>query len=126
MSNSIATIFAVPFRFVRDKTSALFAMQNRERIRLWEEMNQMRGLIPLLMKQRNGYRWTDLDRKRIKVQLRKLVDLSPYLVLFVAPGGFLVLPVLVWWLDRRQIRPEAGQIEVEKNNDDANSSQLTP
>lgn len=105
---------------------AVFAMQNRERIRLWDEMNQMRGLIPLLMKQRNGYRWTDLDRKRIKVQLRKLVDLSPYLVLFVAPGGFLVLPILVWWLDRRQIRPETEQIKTEKNDDDINSKQLTP
>lgn len=25
------------------------------------EMNQMRGLLPLLMKQRNGYRWTELE-----------------------------------------------------------------
>ncbi len=86
----------------------------------------MRGLIPLLMKQRNGYRWTDLDRKRIKVQLRKLVELSPYLVLFVAPGGLLVLPVLIWWLDRRQIRPEVEGIEVEIGSEDATSKQLLP
>lgn len=66
------------------------------------EMSQTRGLLHLLMKQRNGYRWTDVDRKRIKVQLRKLVSLSPYLVLFLAPGGFLALPVLAWWLDRNR------------------------
>tara|TARA_R110001599_G_scaffold64023_4_gene179624 strand:+ start:318829 stop:319209 length:381 start_codon:yes stop_codon:yes gene_type:complete len=123
---SIATIFVVPFRSARNFTRAMFALQNRERIRLWNEMTQMRGLIPLLMKQRNGYRWTDLDRKRIKVQLRKLVELSPYLVLFVAPGGLLVLPVLIWWLDRRQIRPEVEGIEVEIGSEDATSKQLLP
>lgn len=82
----------------------ILVIQNRERVRLLGEMNHMRGLLPLLMKQRNGYRWTELDRKRIKVHLQKLVELSPYMVLFIAPGGFFVLPVLVWWLDRRQGR----------------------
>ena len=48
-----------------------------------------------LMKQRNGYRWTEGDRC-------KLASLSPYMVLFVSPGGFLALPVLAWWLDRRR------------------------
>lgn len=103
----LLTIVSVPLRFLRGVVYALFALQNRERLRLWNEMNQMRGLVPLLMKQRNGYRWTELDRKRIKIQLRKLADLSPYLVLFIAPGGFLVLPILVWWLDRRQRQAQA-------------------
>ena len=76
-------------------------MQTRERLRLWQEMQEMRGLLPLLMKPRNGACWTEVDRRRIRVHLRKLVELSPYMVLFVAPGGFFMLPVLVWWLDRR-------------------------
>lgn len=77
-------------------------MQHRERLRLRSEMSQIRGLMPLLMKQRNGYRWTETDRRRIKAQLRKLAALSPYLILFLAPGGFLALPLLAWWLDRRR------------------------
>lgn len=87
----------------------LWALQNRERERLWEEMSQARGLMQLLMKQRNGYRWTDDDRRKIRVHLRKLAWLSPYMVLFLAPGGLLALPVLAWWLDRRrQKRQESG------------------
>ena len=111
---------------MRGLVYATLALQNRERIRLWNEMNQMRGLLPLLMKQRNGYRWTELDRKRIKIQLRKLADLSPYLVLFIAPGGFLVLPVLAWWLDKRQVHPEAEEMAIEKSEADATPKQLLP
>lgn len=92
---------ALPYRFIRNTTHFLWAMQGRERTRLWHEMHEMRGLIPLLMKRRNGEKWTELDRKRIRVHLHKLMELSPYMVLFIAPGGFFVLPLLAWWLDRR-------------------------
>lgn len=104
MRYRIISFVVLPLRVAQKSAYGIWALQNRERIRLWEEMIQMRGLLPLLMKQRNGYRWTELDRKRIKVHLHKLVELSPYMVLFVAPGGFLVLPVLAWWLDRRRLR----------------------
>lgn len=104
MPHRIISVVILPFRVVQKSAYGVWSLQNRERVRLWEEMTQMRGLLPLLMKQRNGYRWTELDRKRIKVHLHKLVELSPYMVLFVAPGGFLVLPVLAWWLDRRHLR----------------------
>ncbi len=104
MPRRITPIIASPYRVIRNSVHTLWAIQSRERVRLWDEMTEMRGLLPLLMKQRNGYRWTELDRKRIKVHLRKLVELSPYLVLFVAPGGFIVLPLLAWWLDRRRLK----------------------
>jgi hypothetical protein len=92
----------------------VWALQNRERARLLSEMSQMRGLMPLLMKQRNGYRWTEADRKKIRVQFRKLAQLSPYLVLFISPGGFIALPLLVWWLDRRrQKRDEDAEESAE-------------
>ncbi len=80
----------------------LWDLQNRERVRLSGEMAQMRGLMQLLMKQRNGYRWSETDRRKIRAQLRRLASLSPYLLLFVSPGGFLALPLLAWWLDRRR------------------------
>ncbi|MDO9371834.1 MAG: hypothetical protein Q7U07_04495 [Gammaproteobacteria bacterium] len=67
-------------------------------------MAQTRGLLPLLMKQRNGYRWTAADRLEIRAQLRRLLALSPYLIVFLLPGGLLMLPVLAWWLDRRRQR----------------------
>lgn len=82
----------------------LWLLQHRERTRLSEEMMQMRGLMPLLMKQRNGYRWSEDDRKKIRLRLRRLMLLSPYLILFLLPGGLLALPILAWWLDRRRQR----------------------
>ena len=108
MQRRIIASIASPFRLIRSSANSLWAIQSRERVRLWDEMTQMRGLLPLLMKQRNGYRWTELDRKRIKVHLHKLVELSPYMVLFVAPGGFIVLPVLAWWLDRGRLEHDAA------------------
>lgn len=114
MPHRIITLIALPFRSIRKPLHAILAMQNRERTRLWDEMNQMRGLLPLLMKQRNGYHWTELDRKRIKIHLHKLVELSPYMILFVAPGGFFILPLLAWWLDRRHLRQEAEAAVTEQ------------
>ncbi len=67
-----------------------------------KEMSRLQGLMPLLMKQRNGCRWSAVDREDLRAQLRTLVSLSPYLLLFVSPGGFFALPILAWWLDRRR------------------------
>lgn len=107
---------AHPFLLMRHYVYWLWALQNRERLRLLVEMSETRGLMRLLMKQRNGYRWTDVDRKRIKVQLRKLGSLSPYLILFLAPGGLLALPVLAWWLDRHQEKnEESGEADSDQS-----------
>lgn len=67
-------------------------------------MQQTRGLIPILMKQRNGQRWTAEERAQLRGHFNRLSQLSPYLVLVVMPGGFLMLPVFAWWLDRRRLR----------------------
>ncbi|RJG08178.1 hypothetical protein D3870_18155 [Noviherbaspirillum cavernae] len=88
-----------------------WSLQHRERLRLRREISQMRGLTQLLMKQRNGYRWSDADRRQIRAQLRQLAALSPYLVLFVSPGGFFLLPVLAWWLDRRRRKRDGETVE---------------
>ncbi|HYD59606.1 MAG TPA: hypothetical protein VEC35_04590 [Noviherbaspirillum sp.] len=91
-----------PVHVTRASLRGLWELQNRERERLRTEMAEMRGLMHLLMKQRNGYRWTEQDRRKIRVHLRKLAALSPYMVLFLSPGGFLAWPVLAWWLDKRR------------------------
>lgn len=80
----------------------ILAAQNRERKQLQGEMTKVRGLMPLLMKPRNGERWTSAERAALQDQLRALAHLSPYLVAMVLPGSFVALPVLAWWLDRRR------------------------
>jgi hypothetical protein len=80
----------------------MLAAQNRERKQLLVEMVKVRGLMPLLMKPRNGDRWTTAERVVLQDQLRALTYLSPYLVVMVLPGSFIALPILAWWLDRRR------------------------
>jgi hypothetical protein len=68
-------------------------------------MQGIQGLLPLLMKQRNGSRWAPAERAQLRGHLRNLTSLSPYLLVLLAPGSFVLFPLLAWWLDRRrQIR----------------------
>jgi uncharacterized Tic20 family protein len=62
------------------------------------------------MKRRNKQRWSSEDRAEIRAHLHRLSKLYPYLVIVVMPGGFAMLPLLAWWLDRRrQARARAQQ-----------------
>lgn len=90
-------------RRVRDR---LLEAQKRERDLVLAEFVKVRGLMPLLMKHRNGDRWTRDDRAELLAQMRALAHLSPYLVILALPGSFALLPVLAWWLDRRRHRRE--------------------
>jgi hypothetical protein len=74
----------------------------RERRYLVSEFAQVSGLMPLLMKRRNGRIWTPDDRAELGRHLRRLSNLSPYLAVLILPGGLLMLPALAWWLDRRR------------------------
>ena len=79
-------------------------LAERERRALLAEMVQVRGLMPLLMKRRNKQKWTEADLHELQIHIKRLGKLSPYIVVFVMPGGFAMLPVLAWWLDRRRQR----------------------
>jgi hypothetical protein len=82
--------------------------QRRERDALRRELAQVRGMIPLLMKTRNGGQWTSAERQELMGQIRAIAHISPYLVVLVMPGSFVALPALAWWLDRRRmLRNEA-------------------
>ncbi len=85
-----------------------FELAERERKFLLAEMSQIRGLMPVLMRRRNKQQWTREELAEIRAHLRRLSKLSPYLVVIVMPGGFAVLPVLAWWLDRRRARRGAA------------------
>jgi hypothetical protein len=76
--------------------------QRRERQQITNELAQVRELMPLLMKRRNGGRWTIAERRQLIEQLHVFAHLSPYLFLLAMPGSFMALPVLAWWLDRRR------------------------
>ena len=78
--------------------------QQRERDVLLSEFVKVRGLMPLLMKHRNGTPWSRAERTELQGQLRALAHLSPYLVILLLPGSFALLPVYAWWLDRRRNR----------------------
>lgn len=101
------SVIGTPFLPVRRGVQILVEVQRRERSRLAAEFAQTRDLMPLLMKQRNGNRWTDEERRLLKKDVTALVHLSPYLILIAAPGGFFVMPVLAWWLDRRRLRRQS-------------------
>jgi len=59
--------------------------------------------MPLMMKPRNGMRWTEEERTELLMQLRALMSLSPYLAVLALPGSVLLLPLLAWFIDRRRM-----------------------
>ncbi len=91
-------------RFSAPPLSRWFEAQQRERQLLTQEILQIKGLMPLLMRRRNGGRWTADERQELIQQLRALAHVSPYLALLVLPGSVVFVPLLAWWLDRRRCR----------------------
>lgn len=81
----------------------LLNSQRREVQRILGELLAMRGLMPLLMKTRNGGNWTAEERHELLAHLRRLTHLSPYLLFLLLPGSALLLPLYAWWLDRRRL-----------------------
>ena len=95
----------VAYRSIRDLTE-------REKKHLLGEIIQVKGLMPLLMKPRNKQRWTLEDKAELRVHLRRLSNISPYLIVLALPGSFLMLPALAWWLDRRRNRKRPPQLDA--------------
>ncbi|BAV32471.1 hypothetical protein SCL_0147 [Sulfuricaulis limicola] len=77
-------------------------LQEREKARIRMEIAQIPGLMALLMKPRNGLKWTKTERAELRTQLHRLSRLSIYLALATLPFTSLTLPLVAWWLDRRQ------------------------
>ena len=57
-----------------------------------DELLQVRGLMPLLMKQRGRECWTPEDRAEVRVHLRRISRVTPWLILLALPGSFVLLP----------------------------------
>ena len=86
----------------RGLLARLLTSQKRQARVFVSDVLRMRGLMPLLMKHRNGGRWTAEEKAELLMQLRVLSRLSPSLLLLLLPGSVILLPVYAWWLDRRQ------------------------
>lgn len=77
--------------------------QNREFI--LKEAVEVKGLMQLLMKHRNtGQEWTQEEKREIKMHLKNISRVVPAVLIFLIPGGSLLLPFLAEVLDRRQER----------------------
>ena len=67
-----------------------------------KDIQDIPGLMALLMKPRNGSRWTPAERAELVGQLSGISRLGLFLALAVVPGTTVALPLLAWWLDRRR------------------------
>ena len=77
---------------------------------LLSQVLAVQGLMQLLMKNRNtGEKWTREEIKEIKSHLRHISKMVPVIIVFMLPGGSLLLPFLAEVLDRRKTirRPPA-------------------
>ena len=89
---------------LQHKLAAVRAMHDTQKLYIRTELSQASGLLLVLMKHRNGEKWTAEERAMLLRDLRAMRNLSPYLIPLVMPGGILMLPLLAWWLDNRRKR----------------------
>lgn len=69
------------------------------------EAREMNGFMDLLMKQRNtGCSWERAEKTQLRRYLARLALYIPILLIFLLPGGFLLIPLLAEVLDRRRHR----------------------
>lgn len=93
------------------RISRLVMAQRKQTADFVADVVRMRGLMPLLMKHRNGITWSADEKTELITQLRILSRLSPYLIFLLLPGSALLLPGYAWWLDRRR-RPRHERQET--------------
>ena len=82
--------------------SRLAQTQKRQASVVIADILRMRKLMPLLMKNRNGGRWTAEEKCELIAQMRALSRVSPYLLFLLLPGSVLLLPIYARWLDCRR------------------------
>ena len=87
---------------------SMLLAQKRHANAVVSDLLRMRGLMPLLMKNRNVGSWTAEEKGELLDQLRRLSRISPILLLLLLPGSALLLPAYAWLLDRRDRPRDAG------------------
>jgi hypothetical protein len=96
------TVFQARMKGAPEWFCSFLAGNSREKRRLRDELRSMKGAWPLLMKQRNGGKWTPDEKARLKAMVRSASSVSPYLFIWAVPGSMVLLPFLAWFLDRQR------------------------
>jgi hypothetical protein len=73
----------------------------------YARFSRVEGFVRVLMKPRNGEPWTPADRRFLREGLAQLARWTPAFLLFLLPGGMLLLAACAWLLDRRQRERDA-------------------
>jgi hypothetical protein len=83
---------------------------------IFQEAQHIQGFLVLLFKERNtDTKWTKEEREQLKSYLKRLSAYVPVIILFLLPGGSLLLPVLAEILDRRKQRRAAAPSSLPAN-----------
>ncbi|SRR5581483_2992609 len=93
-----------PARFLPWARTALRALRDlhaRERRRVRAELAQIPAFVLLLAKAGTGRAWNRAERETLRRRWRGMGRLGLYLTTMIFPGTTLTLPLLAWWLDRR-------------------------
>jgi hypothetical protein len=102
----------IPASFTR---SLIRRLVEKHRGMILSEARLLSDFMYLLMKERNtGEAWTHEEKIRIRTGLKHLSFYVPVLILFILPGGSLLLPFLAEILDRRKRRRTGPVEEAEK------------
>lgn len=107
-------VFQARMRYAPQWWCSFLASNSREKNRMRAELGKIRGALPLLMKPRNGGKWTTQERADLKAMLRAASTVSPYLLIWVVPGSILILPFLAWRLDARRKHRERKAAKLAK------------
>lgn len=79
-----------------------------------QEATRIQDFMRLLMKRRNtGKKWTREEKKQLKLHLIHLSAYVPILIIFLLPGGSLLVPILADILERRR---KKGRV-IQQNSD---------
>ena len=77
---------------------------------------EVKGLMRLLMKHRDtGKKWTRDELREIRKRLKEISKIVPVVVVFLLPGGTILLPFLAEVLDRRK-EPRGTPLSPPKGN----------
>jgi len=74
--------------------------------RAFARLGEVQDFAAVLMKPRNGTPWTAEDRAFLRAGVRTLGRWTPGFLLFLLPGGFVLLGLYAWLLDRRRSRAQ--------------------
>lgn len=107
-------VFQAKMKHAPEWFCSMMAGTGREKRRLRDELMHIRGAWPLLMKQRNGGKWTPEEKAQLAAMVRSASAVSPYLFIWALPGSVLMLPFLAWYLDRwrRRQQRKAAQLQA--------------